>query len=370
MRIGIDARLVGYRRGGISTYILQLVEAFDRLGHGEHFTLLCGRKSRFPGLRASRFRTDRLWTPPHHPLEQWTLPVELALRPVDVLHCPDFIPPFRRRCRAVITVHDLAFLKFPEAKDQASLRYYRQTSRAVAEAEGIIAVTEATRQDLGDLLGVPRERVRVIHHGIASCFRPLPDRDAVQEFCRAKGLPESFILWVGTIEPRKNLAALLQAVQRMAPWMPGSSGTLVVAGERGWRDEGTWALLRKLEGEGLATYFGPAEQEDLLMLYNAAWVFAFPSLYEGFGLPPLEAMACGSPVVASDTPALREVLAGAAVFVEPDDVDGLATQLMRLAEEPEERQSLREAGLVQAGQFHWDKTAAETLGLYREVLAT
>lgn len=361
MRIGIDARLVGYRRGGIATYVSRLVEALPKVAEDEELTVFCGRKD---GLPAGDFRKRVLLTPPHHAFEQWTLPLELAFEPLDVLHCPDFIPPFRRRCPAVITVHDLAFLRFPETKDSEGLGYYGQIERAVADADGIIAVTEATRQDLVLLLDVALDRVSVIHHGISPAFRPLPDREPVKAFCQAKGLPESFILWVGTIEPRKNLDALLRAVTLL----PDNS-TLVVTGERGWRNNQTWDLLQQLVRTSRASYFGPADENDLVMLYNAAWVFAYPSLYEGFGFPPLEAMACGIPVVASTTPALREVLGDAALFVEPDDVEGLAGQLARLAGDWDERIRLREAGLARAKEFSWEDTARKTLEVYREAAA-
>lgn len=360
MHVGIDARLVGYRRGGIAAYVCRLVEALAKVPEGEEFTVFCGRK---PGMSVHGFRRRTLWTPPHHPLEQWALPVELALERLDVLHSPDFIPPFRRRCPAVITIHDLAFMRYPETKDAAGLGYYGQVARALRDAEGIIAVTEATRKDLEDLLGVPPGRVRVVRHGVDPVFQPLGDRSKVKAFCKARGLPETFILWVGTIEPRKNLGVLLQAVRRL----PEGIGTLVVAGEPGWRHEETLALLRGLEREGRAIYYGPAGEGDLLMLYNAAWAFAFPSLYEGFGFPPLEAMACGTPVVASTTPALQEVLGDAALFVPPADVEGLQEALVWLAEDGKERSRLRDAGLARAGEFSWDRAAAATLEVYREV---
>lgn len=359
MRIGIDARLVGYRRGGIATYVSRLVEALT-VAEDDELTVFCGRKN---GLPAGDFRKRTLWTPPHHPFEQWALPLELALQPLDVLHCPDFIAPIRRRCPAVITVHDLAFLRFPDTKDLEGLTHYGQIERAVSDADGIIAVTEATRRDLTELLGVAPDRVTVIHHGVSAAFRPLSDREPVRAFCRAKGLPERFVLWVGTIEPRKNLNALLRAISLLPETI-----MLVVAGERGWRDEETWDLLRSLEREGRAFYFGPASEKDLLMLYNVAWAFAYPSLYEGFGFPPLEAMACGTPVVASTTPALQEVLGEAALFVEPDDVAGLAQQLARLADDSEERTRLKNAGLARAKEFSWEATARHTLQVYREAV--
>lgn len=352
MRIGIDARLVGYRRGGIATYVTRLIEALGKVATDDEITVFSGRKS---GLPSGGFRKRALWTPPHHPLEQWALPVELAFEALDILHCPDFIPPFRRSFPAVITVHDLAFLRFPDTKDQEGLAYYRQVGRAVAETEGIIAVTEATRGDILEMLDVEPDRVQVVHHGVSPRFHPLGHCEEIQAFRRQHRLPDRFMLWVGTIEPRKNLDALLQAVEL-------AKETLVVAGERGWRDEATWERLRA----STAIYFGPADERDLLMLYNAAWAFAYPSIYEGFGFPPLEAMACGTPVIASATAALREVLGDAALFVEHDDVEGLAEQLRRLSADIQEQRRLTEAGLARAKQFSWEECARKTLAVYRD----
>lgn len=359
MRTGIDGRLVGYRRGGIATYVAGLAEGLAECCRDEKFTLFRSRKgpSQAPGVN---FQVHTLRTPPHHRLEQWTLPVELAFEGLDVLHCPDFIPPFRRRCPAVITVHDLAFLRYPETKDDEALRYYGQIEKAVASAEGIIAVTEATRRDLAQLLGVAEGRVDVVRHGIARCFRPLNDEDALNEFRLRHGLPARFMLWVGTIEPRKNLPVLFRAMGLF----PGE--TLVVAGQPGWKHQATWEMLTDLEREGRAVYYGPAGEEDLVMLYNCAWAFVFPSIYEGFGLPPLEAIACGTPVVSASIPALREVLGGAAVWVEPHDPESVAAGLLRLRDDESERMRLRVEGLERARGFRWDRAAAETMVVYRK----
>jgi glycosyltransferase involved in cell wall biosynthesis len=363
LRIGIDARLVGYRRGGISTYIIRLAEALYGLEHHEDVVLYTGRKA--PPLPG--FRTQRLRTPPHHRLEQWLLPMELRRERLDVFHSPDFIPVFGLDVKRVITVHDLAFLRYPDTKDAASLGYYGQVARAVKEAGGIIAVSAATRDDLSELLGVAPERVRVIYHGVGDPFRPLSERAQIAAFCKERGLPDRFILWVGTIEPRKNLDVLLQALDLAWDRLPENGRTLVVAGEPGWRHEQTWEALQDLCGKGRAVLHGAADERELAMLHNAAWVFPFPSLYEGFGLPPLEAMACGTPVIASRTPALVEVLGEAAEFIDPGDSQALAEALVRLSLDTEEQGRRRDAGIRRAAEFRWEKTAADTLSYYEEV---
>ena len=369
MRIGIDARLVAYQRGGISTYIRRLVEALSEIDQQDEFTIFQSRRDDRPLVRRPGFHSSTLWTPPHHPWEQWALPLELAPRSLDLLHCPDFIPPFRRRCPAVITVHDLAFRRFPETKTPDSLRYYDQIDRAVAEAEAVIAVSQATKKDLAELLAVAPQRVEVVYHGVDRRYRELDDPPSVRAFCQSRGLPETFILWVGTQEPRKNLPCLFQALAAIKGRLPEAKDTLVVAGPKGWLYEEAESVLEDLGLRERTVFFGQATEEELLMLYNAAWALAFPSLYEGFGLPPLEAMACGTPVIASSAPALPEVLGDAALYFDPHQPEALAQHLLRLAEDTALWDCLRRAGLARAQGFRWRDTAEQTLAIYRSVAA-
>ncbi len=366
MLVGIDARLIAYQRGGISTYTLRLLQALQDLADGDQFTVLQSRRRPEPMLTHPAFRTVSLWTPPHHPWEQWSLPLELAFQPLDLLHSPDFIPPLHRRCPAVITVHDLAFLRFPDTQTSDSLRYYRQVNQAVENAEGIITVSEATRRDMVELLGCAAERVDVVHHGVDARYRPL-SQEAARRFCKDRGLPETFVLWVGTLEPRKNLAALFRAFAALKGKLPPARDTLVLAGPVGWRYEETAKLFDELGLAGRTVFFGPATEDELAMLYNAAWAFAFPSLYEGFGLPPLEAMACGTPVVASDAPALPEVLGDAALYVPPHDDQALAAALLRISHDTALAAELSRKGLARAAEFSWRQAAQQTLAIYHRV---
>lgn len=369
MRYAIDARLVAYQRGGIATYVRRLVDALATPAVSRDATvrLLLARRDPTALEVPARFETQVLWTPPHHPLEEWALGVELAASGIDLVHSPDFIPPFRRRCPAVITVHDLAFLRHPETKTADSLRYYGQVRRAVRDAEAIIAVSRTTARDLSELLGVPRDRMRVIHHGVDPAYRPAADRAVVRAFCAQRGLPEEFFLWVGTQEPRKNLPCLFAGFAAAKDRLPPEKRNLVIAGPRGWGSEAIDAAFQAAGIAGQTTFFGPATEAELVLLYNAAWALAFPSIYEGFGLPPLEAMACGVPVLASNAPALPEVLGDAALYFAPDEPEALAALLLRVAHEPALAAGLRAAGPAHAAGFRWEATAAATLEVYREV---
>ncbi|MFH1484870.1 MAG: glycosyltransferase family 1 protein, partial [Chloroflexota bacterium] len=276
MRVGIDARLLHYQQGGISQYTLHLVEALAEVEREDTFTVFLSRKGRPIQSQRPNLRRRLLWTPPHHRLEQLLLPLELSFTDIDILHSPDFIQPLRRRFKSVITIHDLAFLRFPHLVTEESRRYYGQVTKTVANAEGIIAVSEWTRRDLLELAEAPEERTRVIHSAVDRRFRPLEDRRPVQRFCEERGLPLGFILWVGTLEPRKNLDTLLRAMALLQEREPGRY-MLVAVGAKGWLYESALQLLDQLRiGEHVMLY-GPASVDELLMLHNAASLFVFPS---------------------------------------------------------------------------------------------
>ncbi|MBI2303987.1 MAG: glycosyltransferase family 4 protein [Chloroflexi bacterium] len=366
MHIGIDARLLYYSAGGISRYIRALITALAQIDHEDSFTIFQYRKEQASPDWGHNFRRRLLWTPPHHPWERWTLPWEMVTSPLDVIHSPDFIPPFYSRGKRVITVHDLAFLRFPQLLTPASRRYYQQIHWAVKRAHGIAAVSEATRQDMVELLGVPPERIQVIYHAVDDYFHPVV-MEKKEAFRLRHHLPERFILWVGVIEPRKNLDTLLRALA----WLrqEGHRYSLVVVGSPGWLYQGTFRLIEELEMREDVVLFGSASLEELLFLYNCAWLFIFPSLYEGFGFPPLEAMACGTPVISSNTPSLVEVLGEAPIYFSPQDVSGLAQAILQVDGDAQLRKNMGRRGRERALRYSWRRTAEETLSLYRRVLA-
>lgn len=361
MRIGIDARLLGYQSAGISTYIRSLVRALARLDGEDDLVVLQSRRGEQAIAEAPNITYRRLWTPPHHRWEQAMLPLELVRAGLDLLHSPDFIPPFRARCHSVITVHDLGFRLYPEAVTDESRRYYGQIDRAVKHARAIIAVSESTRRDLVEQVNAPADRVRVIHEAATEAFRPL-SASAAKEQARTKLLIDGdFILFVGTVEPRKNLPTLLHALA--APGL--SSVRLVIAGGRGWLSDEVFGLIEELSLAQRVRLLGHVAPEDVVTLYNAADLLVCPSLYEGFGLPVLEAMACGTPVVCSNTSSLPEVAGDAALLVEPRDVAAWAEAIGRALGDGSLRAEMRERGLRRAAAFSWEQAARETLEVYR-----
>lgn len=364
MRIAIDARLTGYIRGGTSRYTVQLVHALAALETGDELILLESRRGTVDLMWPATARRLRLATPPHHRFEQIALPLELLRLPADLLHSPDFIPPFRRRYRSVITIHDLAFLRYPHLLTPESARYYGQVGRAVESADQIIAVSEATRRDLLELLPADPDRVTVVHEAASPDCRPL-DPVEVERWRSELGLPREFVLFVGTLEPRKNLPTLLKAFSRVGK---DCRVPLVVVGGRGWLCEEVFATRDALGLNQEVLFAGTVPGKQLVYYYNCATCLVLPSLYEGFGLPVLEAMACGTPVIVSNLSSLPEIAGDAAITVDPTDVDGLAGALAVLLSDEELRARLRRLGIKRAGSFSWERAARETMEVYRKAV--
>ena len=364
--IAIDARLNAYRQGGIARSTALLIEHLVELEPNEDWMILMHRRmQQWPAVTTAR--SVRLWTPPHHRWEQWSLPLELwRVRP-RLLHCPDFIPPLRRPCPAVITVHDLAFKLFPEILDDAAKRFYGQIEQAVGSAEAIIADSYSTANDITRLLGVPAERIDVIHCGVA--LEPLEVAEGEQRVIRGVQLSAgSFIVFVSTFEPRKNIPSLLRAFKQLCKRQAREPYQLVLAGSRGWLDEPIFQTLKELDlGERVQIVEQPSDAE-IHWLLSACRVYVNPSRYEGFGLAALEALACGAPAIVSNTSSLPEVVGAAAMLVDPMDLAGWTEAMERLWADEQQRGALRQAGLARAAVFTWERTAAQTLAVYRRVL--
>jgi len=366
MRIGIDARLIHYRQAGISQYILQLIEGLARCDSEDEFVILQSIKSKRLLLHQPNFTHRGLLTPSHHRLEQLTLPLELSAIRLDVLHSPDFIPPFRRNCRSVITIHDLVFMLYPHFLTKDAARYYGQIDQAVRRTDAIIAVSQATKRDIMRLLGVPENKVTVIYEAANPIFRPLKTPDLRQRVRGRFGIPGEFILFVSTIEPRKNVPTLLRAFRQFRDAYRREV-KLVLAGEKGWLFDEVFRLVTELKLEKEAIFLGRVSTEELLWLYNTAEALVAPSIYEGFGLPPLEAMACGTPVIVSNVSSLPEVVGDAGILIDPTCPEELAVAMERILSDSELRASLIEKGLKRAALFSWDKAAQETLALYHSL---
>lgn len=367
MRIGIDARLVYYSRAGIGQYILRLAESLASLdSRHDEFILLQSRKDKSQVVDDHNFSRASLWTPSHHWAEQAALRFEIGRLRLDLLHSPDFIPPFRRNCKSVITIHDLAFLLYPHFLTKESARYYGQIDQAVRNTDHIIAVSQSTRQDTINLLGVSERKITVIHEAANPIFGPVDASTARNHVTETYGIDREFILFVSTIEPRKNLPGLLQAYRRLLDEYKCSEG-LVLAGARGWLSQEVYEMVQSLDLDDHVRFLGRVPSEHLVYLYNAARLLVHPSFYEGFGLPPLEAMTCGTPTVVSNVSALPEVVGDASILIDPNDIDDLTVAMWRALSDEELRACLITKGLKRASKFSWTQAAEETLAVYRRV---
>ncbi|NOZ06114.1 MAG: glycosyltransferase family 4 protein [Chloroflexi bacterium] len=281
----------------------------------------------------------------------------------DLFHGPDVIAPPMGHTPTVITVHDLSFLRYPQFHrplNRWNLRWI--TPYVVRRAAAVIADSQSTRRDLVELVGTAPHKVHVIFPGVASSYHVLPAGEAGVRVRHRFGLDGGYILFVGTIEPRKNLETLIEACRQLSWPAP-----LVIAGRAGWRAQRLSRRLQALEEDGRVRLLGYVPDDDLPLLYNAAKVFAYPSWYEGFGLPVLEAMACGTPVVTSNVSSLPEVAGQAALLVHPGDAGALAEALARVLRDETLAADLRTRGLARAQAFSWQRTVRETAALYRQI---
>lgn len=370
MRIGVDARLTYHQPAGISRYTKRLLQALAKLDEVDDFLIFQHRKHPTPLLDRPNFRRATLFSPVHSRLEQALLPIELARFRLDLLHCTDFIPPLWSPQRTVITVHDLAFLHWPHFLTQDSAAYYGQIDRAVRRAQHIIVPSESTKQDLVGLLGVAPNRVTVIYEAADPEFAPIPVEPARCEVAAKYRLPETFVLFVGTIEPRKNVDGLLRAFRNLLDRYPKEQVGLAIAGSQGWLYDDVLRLVKELKLDEAVYFLGRVPDPDLHKLYVAARCHVHPAHYEGFGLPPLEAMASGTPTIVSNTSSLPEVVGDAALLVNPEDWEELAVAMHRLLTDDQLHQTLREKGLRRAAGFSWELTAEKTLHVYHRIVET
>lgn len=382
MRIGVDARLFYHQPAGISNYTLNLLQAFTDLqsvqsNHAQEdgldisdleFLVFQHRKHGTPLVDCPNFRRVTVYSPTHTKLEQLSLPLELLRFSLDLLHSTDFIPPLYAFVPAVITVHDLAFLHWPHFLTEDSAAYYGQIDRAVMRAHHIIVPSKSTKKDLIAQLGVPDGRVSVIYEAANPRYRPLPLDQTRREITSKFDIPERYILFVGTIEPKKNVDRLVKAFHYMRNKYWVDDVHLVIVGGYGWLYEETMRIVDELDLRKTTHLLGRVSDEDIWKLYVGAHCHVHAAHYEGFGLPPLEAMACGTPTIVSNISSLPEVVGDAALLVDPNDWEEIAVAMHRLLTDQELHEELREKGLQRATCFSWRKAAIQTLSVYRHVL--
>lgn len=363
--IGIDARLTYYRTGGISTYVTHLVAALEGLDYANKYTIFHSRKA--CEVLPRRFRSARLWTPSHHRFERWALSTELVRHQLDVFHATDFIPPVFGARRMIATIHDLTFLHYPQFLTPESRRYYNgQIEYAVRRADHILTISEASKRDLIAMLDVPPRKITVHFLAADQAFKPLPD-DETRAALKDLALPETYFLFVGTFEPRKNILGLVEAYRLLSDQFKDAP-PLVIAGKPGWLFDETMAKINSFGLVNRVIFRENIPQAALPALYNRAVALILPSHYEGFGLPALEAMACGTVPIVSNRASLPEVVGDVGLLIDPDDSADIALAMRKILVDEAWRREMSERGLQRAAQFTWQKTAAIAQAVYETVI--
>lgn len=374
MKIAIDATLVSSPASGVETCIRDLVRALVRWGTADYALfgppdllagpLPSGRRVTLvsPALPRGNRLARIAW-------QHLQLPRLLRRHAVPLLHAPGYTAPLAGRTPLVLTVYDTLALDHPEWCKTANWLHYRLTMpAAIRRAARLIVPSSAVRQAILARVPAAADRIEIIHPGLRDGLAPVTDEEALHAFRARRGLDSGYILFLGNLEPKKNLARLVRAYHELRR-TGRTACRLVIAGRRGWKDDDVFATVRALGLQDEVVFTGFVSDQDLALFYGAADLFVFPSLYEGFGLPPLEAMACGSPVVTSDRGALPEAVAGAALTVNPLDIAGLADAMHRALSDAGLRARLRAAGLERARDFDWRRAAEATEAVYAQVLA-
>ena len=370
MHIAIDAHSVGARLAGNESYAINLIEALAQLDSINQYTLFVTRREavdRFSG-RWPNFKVSQ--TLPHTPLVRIPLTLSAALRrnPVDVLHVQFTAPPMSP-CPFVVSIHDLSFEHLPQTFKRRSRIQLRLTVRNSARrAAHILALSESARQDIIETYGILPERVTMIPLAAPAHFAPVTDARDLQRVRHTYGIDGDYILSVGSIQPRKNLTRLVRAFASLHHERTGVKlPKLVLVGKQGWLYDETLRAIKEsgLGNEILLTGYVP--EADLPALYSGAICFVYPSYFEGFGLPPLEAMKCGTPVIVGNQTSLPEVVGDAGLLVDPFDEAEITSALAQLIDNRDLRDKLRRKGLERAGQFSWNDTARRTLEVYKQV---
>lgn len=372
MRIGIDITPLAGNRSGVGHFLHYQLTHLLRLAMDDRFFAFSSGLHRVDAAYLDGLAVHRhvpaptralyaLWTRLQRPA------VDRLLGDVDVYHATNYFLPPTATARRVLTIYDLTFLRRPDLCSPKIVGpFRRKVPRMAKAADAILTCSQASKRDIVELLEVPENRVRVAYGAVDEQLAPVPRDDAQRMLAQQFGITTPFALFVGTIEPRKNVSGLLRAFARVAADAPH---TLVLVGGMGWLPEPIEKTIHDLRLESRVKWLGYVPRHaDLALFYSAADAFVFPSFYEGFGLPVLEALACGCPVITSNVSSLPEVAGDAAVYVDPNDDAGIAAKLLDVLTNEPLRQSLSARARTQAARFSWDACARETLACYRSLM--
>ena len=367
MRVAIDARKL--HDFGIGTYIRNLLRQLARIDRDTEYVLLCQQADLDVGTQlGENFRTVLEPSPNYSFREQVHVPWVLHRERPDVFHAPHYVLPAGVRCRSVVTIHDCIHLMFPQyLPNRAAYAYARASMWAASRrSDRILTVSEASKRDILHFFNVPPEKIVVVYNAIDEHFGVTPPAEDVARVRERYQLDHQFVLYVGNIKPHKNLVRLIEAFDELRR-TGFDEVKLLIIGDQISRLP---ALRRAVHGHKLhkhVRFLGYVSDQTLSVLYRLASAFVFPSLYEGFGLPPLEAMASGTPVVTSNVSSLPEIAGDAAILVDPYDVDSIVDGMRRVLSDPALAAELRRKGIERAREFSWERSVAKTRQVYQQI---
>jgi len=372
MRIMIDARM-GHTRVGMGVYVRGLLDGLAKIDKENDYYVIINkdREENFVPIQNNFHKIYTNITYSNYLLrdfwEHLYLPLKLHKTKIDVYHGPNYVLPILGKGRMVLTIYDMiSFATSGWYKPISRFRVQRLLKISAKKADKIITGSENSKRDIINILGLPDEKVKVIYIGIDNTYKPISDHHKLDTVKKRYNITGSFIMHVGSLNPRKNIPRLIEAYSKL-PAEILKEYQLVIAGKRSWKADEIFAKAKQLGLGDRVTFTGFVEDADLPLLMNAAALLAFPSLYEGFGIPPLEAMACGTPVIASNTSSIPEVVGEAALLFDPYNVEEMADVMYRALTDKQLRNELRKKGFQRVKQFSWEKAARETLSVYEEV---
>ena len=369
MRIGVEANAYYKNIAGTGMYSRNIVNIWRKEGK-EIFLFVNKRQSIMDLAKKKNIFTrllngikDILWM-------QIILPIVLKKNKIDILFCPAFISPMFSTCPTIVTIHDMSFLRYPETCDRL-FGFYLKILLFLTKKRINIFLTDSdfSKKEIHRLLKVPQEKIKIVYAGCDKKFKIIKNLNKIRKVKKQYGINQRFILNVGTLEPRKNIITLIMAFDILKK-KELIEHKLVLCGGKGWYYDNILRKIRELKIENEIIFTGYVPDDDLPLLYNAAELFVYPSLYEGFGLPVLEAMSCGCPVVTSNVSSLPEIVGNAGILVDPLDVEDLAQTMLKVLKDRDLRKDLVKRGLEQAKVFSWGKAAKETFKLLEGAFVT
>ncbi len=372
MRVGFDITAIPRAKSGVGFYVLNLLKALAEIDRENEYYIFSKKEDQLlVDFDTNSFNiipcstSNRLlrlgW-------EQILLPRHISRHKLKVFHSPHYTVPLKSKIPVVTTIHDMTFFTHPDVHEKSKVIFFQQMiPLATRRADAVIAVSENTKKDAMKFLDLPENKIHVVYEGVDTrLYKPLKQDRQSSLIKERYGLRKDFILFVGTLEPRKNIDGVIRAFWQVTKETEGQYN-LVVTGTKGWNYQSIFALVQELNLQENVQFTGYVPEEDLPHLFNAATVFVYPSFYEGFGIPPLEAMACGTPVVASNVSSLPEVVGDGGLLVDPYKVDEIAESILRILTHEDLRGELARKGRERAQLFTWQGAAQKTVDIYNLV---